>query len=71
VRSREIRERQLGADHPDAALSNWNLGGLYQKQERYLDAEARYRKALAIAEAKLGLDHSDTQGIRNSLDSLL
>ncbi|MFZ4557221.1 MAG: tetratricopeptide repeat protein [Pseudanabaena sp.] len=33
-----MRERQLGADHPDVASSLNNLAGLYESQGKYSEA---------------------------------
>jgi tetratricopeptide (TPR) repeat protein len=37
-----IRERMLGPDHPDIAISLNNLALLYHHQGRYADAEPLY-----------------------------
>jgi hypothetical protein len=37
-----IKERVLGPDHLDVALSLSNLGVLYDKEGRYADAEPLY-----------------------------
>jgi hypothetical protein len=37
-----IREKTLGVDHLDAALSLSNLAALYADQARYADAELGY-----------------------------
>ena len=62
-----IREKVLGPDHPDVAVSLNNLGVLYQNQGRYDDAEPLYQRALEIREKVLGPDHPD---VAMSLDSL-
>jgi len=49
-----IRERTLGAEHPDVAWSLHNLAGLYRVQGRYAEAEALYRRALAVNKKALG-----------------
>jgi tetratricopeptide (TPR) repeat protein len=48
------RERVLGADHPDTALSLNNLAGLYQAQGAYERALPLYERALAICKRVLG-----------------
>ena len=53
-RSLEIREKQLGADHPDVAHSLNNLAGLYQAMGRYAEAEPLYKRSLEIREKQLG-----------------
>ena len=52
-----IWERALGRDHPDVATSLNNLAGLYCAQERYAEAEPRFKRSLAIREKALGRDH--------------
>jgi len=52
-----IREKALGLDHPDVALSLNNLALLYKAQGRYADAEPVYKRALAIYEKALGPTH--------------
>jgi tetratricopeptide (TPR) repeat protein len=58
-RSLAIREKALGADHPDVATSLNNLANLYRAQGRYADAEPLYKRALAIRERVLGPDHPE------------
>ena len=53
-RSLEIREKQLGRDHPDVATSLNNLANLYRAMGRYAEAEPLYRRSLAIREKQLG-----------------
>jgi tetratricopeptide (TPR) repeat protein len=60
LRALEIRERLLGANHPDTASSLNNLALLYQTQGRYTEAEPLYQRALSIYERQLGGDHLDT-----------
>ena len=55
-----IREKALGSDHPDVAVSLDNLAGLYQAQGRYAEAEPLYKRSLAINEEALGPDHHNT-----------
>jgi tetratricopeptide (TPR) repeat protein len=49
-RSLAIREKALGPDHPDVAISLNNLAGLYDKEGRYAEAEQFYKRALTIGE---------------------
>jgi tetratricopeptide (TPR) repeat protein len=67
VRSLEIRERQLGADHPNVAVSLNNLAGLYESQGRYSEAEPLFVRSLEIKERQLRADHPD---VANSLNNL-
>ena len=58
-RALAIREKALGADHPDVAETLYNLAVVYRPQGKYADAEALYKRALAIREKALGPDHPD------------
>jgi tetratricopeptide (TPR) repeat protein len=53
-RSVAIRERALGADHPDVARDVAALGGILDGLERYAEAAALHRRALAIFEPRRG-----------------
>jgi len=61
VRSLEIRERQLGSDHPDVANSLFNLAALYHNTQRYPQALQSIQRAIQIYEQKLGTEHPETQ----------
>jgi Tetratricopeptide repeat/NB-ARC domain len=54
--SRERYEEALGAGHPKLASLDGNLGRIYFDQQQHGEAEARYRRALAI------LDAASTEG---------
>src|SRR5580704_8615216 len=54
-----IREKMLGPDHPDVALSLNSLASLYDKQGRYAEAEPLYKRALVIRGKAFGPDHPD------------
>ncbi len=69
-RALEIREKQLGPDHPDVAESLNCLAILFQAQGNYANAETLYRRALEIDEKKLGLEHPYTKIVRKNLKSL-
>jgi tetratricopeptide (TPR) repeat protein len=62
-----IREKQLGADHPDVATSLNNLAILYESQGRYTEAELLYRRSLAIREKQLGVDNPHVGTSLNNL----
>ena len=70
LRSLSIREKQLGADHPDFAQSLNNLGSLYRKQGRYTEAEPFFLRSLAIWEKQLGENHPAVATSLNNLASL-
>ena len=61
LRALQIREQQLGADHPDTATSLNNLAGLYQSQGRYGEAEPLYVRSLQINQKVLGDHHPSTK----------
>src|SRR5262245_42400146 len=46
-RALAIREKALGADHPNTATSFNNLAALYESQGKYAEAEQLYKRALA------------------------
>ena len=51
--------RPSASIRPDAAPELNNLAALYQRQERYAEAEPLFKRALAIREKSLGRDHPD------------
>jgi tetratricopeptide (TPR) repeat protein len=66
-RSLAIRERALGSEHLDVAISVNNLAGFYEITGQYLKAEPLYKRAVLIRENVLGPDHPD---LANSLNGL-
>ncbi len=66
-RSLEIREKELGLDHPDTAQSLNNLAGLYYSRSDYTKAEMLYIRALAITEKTPSPNHLDTATSLNNL----
>src|SRR5262245_35883612 len=49
---------RLGTNHSNYALALLNLGRVLREREgSYAEAEAHFKRALAIYEAKLGRDH--------------
>jgi tetratricopeptide (TPR) repeat protein len=70
LRSLEIREHQLGAEHPDVATSLNNLAELYNSQGKYSEAKSLYLRSLEIMEHQLGAEHPDVATIRNNLAEL-
>ena len=66
-----IRERVLGADHPDTATSLTNLGLLLRAQGDLEAARPLLERALAIRERVLGPNHADTAASLSSLGVLL
>ena len=70
ARSLQIREQQLGADHPATAASLNNLALLYKVMGRYGDAEPLLARSLQIHEQQLGADHPATATSLNNLAEL-
>jgi tetratricopeptide (TPR) repeat protein len=70
-RALAIRERVLGADHPDTAWSLSNLASLLRAQGVYGEARPLLERALAIREQVLRPDHPDVAQSLNSLGELL
>ena len=66
-----IRERVLGAEHPDTLSSRNNLAIVLFSRAKYGEAEKEHRAVLAIFERVLGAEHPDTLGSRNNLAKAL
>jgi tetratricopeptide (TPR) repeat protein len=66
-RALAIREKALGAEHPDTAVSLNNLALLYYAQGEYGKAEPMYERALAVKEKALGAEHPSTADSLNNL----
>ncbi|WP_103670392.1 tetratricopeptide repeat protein [Pseudanabaena sp. BC1403] len=66
-RSLEIRERELGANHPEVSTSLNNIAALYYSQGKYSEAEPLYQRSLKIREWRLGLDHPSVAISLNNL----
>jgi tetratricopeptide (TPR) repeat protein len=64
LKSLAMREKFLGADHPDVATTLKNLAELYHKEGRNQEAEPLYRRALAISEKRFGENHPDAVRLR-------
>jgi CHAT domain-containing protein/Tfp pilus assembly protein PilF len=62
-----IREKVLGKDHPDYAVSLNKLGELYSAMGDYARAERNLLEALSIREKALGKDHPDYAVSLNNL----
>jgi tetratricopeptide (TPR) repeat protein len=62
-----IREKGLGPEHGDVAISLNNLAGLYKALGDYVKAEPLYKRALNIREKVFGPDH---QSVGTSLNDL-
>jgi CHAT domain-containing protein/Tfp pilus assembly protein PilF len=66
-RALAIKEKALGANHPNVATTLNNLANVYQLQGKYADAAATYQRALAIYEKALGANHPDVAVTLNNL----
>ncbi len=69
-RALALREKVLGAEHPDTAASLNSLALLYDNKGDYAKAEPLYQRALAIREKALGAEHLDTAASLNNLAAL-
>ena len=56
-RALAIREKALGASHPDVGQTLNNLAIVYRAQGKYTEAEGLYKRALVIREKALGANH--------------
>ncbi|CAM9718619.1 unnamed protein product, partial [Scytosiphon promiscuus] len=66
-KSLAIREKELGAQHPDVADSLKSLGELWMVQGNYVKAEELLGQSLKIRERMLGSNHPD---VARSLSSM-
>lgn len=66
-----IRQRVLGADHPDSLSSMADLASLLAAQGKLEQAETLHRQALAKSREILGEQHTDTLTSINNLAVLL
>jgi hypothetical protein len=61
-----IDEKSLGSDHPNVAIRLNNLAMLLQATNRLAEAEPLGQRPLTIAEKAFGLEHPNTQVIREN-----
>ncbi|MBK7828796.1 serine/threonine-protein kinase [Nannocystis sp.] len=57
VRALEIRERELGGEHPHVARALHNLGNVYEATGRFAEALEVHARALAMMQRTLGPSH--------------
>ena len=69
-RALAIREKSLGANHPETAQSLNNLAVAHFAKGDYATAEELYRRSIAIKEAALGADHPELALTLNNLAEL-
>ena len=55
-----VRERMLGAEHPETALTYSNIAFVYAKQGEYTVALKWFKKAYHAVKKILGDNHPDT-----------
>ncbi len=67
----QIREKALGAEHPDVAQSLNNLAILHSAQGEYAAAAPLFERALRILEKTVGAEHPDFAGTLESYSRLL
>ena len=67
----EIREQNLGVDHPDLITPLWAIGRAQRALRAYAQAEAALRRAIAIADSKLGPSNGRTAPVLLELGELL
>ena len=65
-----LKERLLGREHPDVAVTLNNLGVLYRAQKRFLDAQLCYRRAYAIFSNTFYPEHPSVQTCASNLARL-
>ena len=70
-RALNIKEKLLGPDHPDVAMTANNLAVLYKSEGKYEAAESLYRRALKIFEKALSPTHPKVVTCRANYTELL
>ena len=63
-----IKEKVLGAEHPQTATSYNNIGFVYYNQKEYYKALEYHLKALEIQEKVLGKEHPDTMQTKKFIE---
>ncbi len=66
MRCLQIRERELGPEHPDVGLALFTVGNIYSDIPDYAKAEEYYRKAIDNRSKALGPDHVSLASIYNN-----
>ena len=59
-----LRQSLLGEDHPDVAVSLYNLAALYDNQFRFKEAETLFKKSFSLFKKTLGPEHPHTQQVQ-------
>jgi tetratricopeptide (TPR) repeat protein len=71
LRALAIKEKLLGANHPDIGVTLNNLAVVYKSQRRFAEAAQLYRRALAIFETALDPSHPKVTTCRENYERLL
>jgi tetratricopeptide (TPR) repeat protein len=69
-RAIEMRERALGPDHPELAITLIGLASLRKKQSRTVEAIALYERLLSMKAKTLAPEHPELADLRRSIDAL-
>lgn len=69
-RALAIREKKLGPEHRDVAMTLYNLAALYYRQSDYGRVGPLYERALSIQEKTLGPEHPDVARTLEGLGEL-
>jgi len=67
ARTLQIRQEQLGKEHPETLDSMNNVANVYEAQGRYDEAEQLHSKVLEIRRRLLGEEHPSTLASMNNL----
>lgn len=59
-----LRQSLLGEDHPDVAISLYNLASLYDNQFRFKEAEKLFKASLLLFQKTLGPEHPHTHQVQ-------
>ena len=70
-RARELRQRELGIEHPSTLTSMTNIAVALDDQKRWADAEELLRSVFEIQQRVSGPEHSDTLVTAHNLASVL
>jgi hypothetical protein len=65
-----IREHALGPDHPEVAITLFNLSNVEEKLGARATARERRLRALAIFRSRLGERHPHTETVRRALEAM-
>ena len=71
LRALAVKEKLLGAEHPDVAMTLNNLAVFYKSRQKLDEAAQLYRRALAIFEAALPPTHPKVTACRENYERLL